>query len=364
VPNDQNSGKLNGTKKKVRSNGCLKSQSQEYFELWSLGSNDVESHSVAEQTDLPLEEEPTPQSSSSFKYHRPLERSWPPKRDLKVNRHSLEDFSFDIIDIDEQLFYGASNLSGMEFPSGEFFERNNKKQKNEKFGKVSIQMETLSDPPPETDGSLAESLRGSKLLNDSPDSIPKHLKGKPTVALRSDQIAQTDLSFDPDLAVAQETVSKLFSTDEAMPEASIRPHRPLTRALSTGKSAASNNYNFEDIPMNGLEVNGVGRSTFLNSLSPRQRSPPSGSSTRSGSPLDSSSPDRISPIITVIHPKPIRPQPRPLTVRFLSDIFGSRHLISFLGLSESWRLWARSVVTIFDLSANAHSPSAAASGRR
>ncbi|KXJ78450.1 hypothetical protein RP20_CCG004597, partial [Aedes albopictus] len=46
------------------------------------------------------------------------------------------------------------------------------------------------------------------------------------------------------------------------------------------------------------------------SLSPCARSPPSGSSTRSGSPLEHS-PDRSSPVI--MHPKPIRPQPRPLT---------------------------------------------------
>jgi E3 ubiquitin-protein ligase HECW2 len=306
----------------------LKSHSQDYFELWSL--NDEPDGQCLEQNEFADVQPSHSRSSPMFKYHRPLERSWPPKRDLKTNRHSLEDFNFDIIDIDEQLFYGA-NLSGIDFSPGEFFERN-KKQKNEKFGKSSIKMDNLMDPPlatPETDGSLSDSLslRGSKVSNNSIENTPKHLKGllKHTVTLRSDQIAQTDLSFpDPDLAVAEETVAKLFSCDEPMPETStaIRPHRPLTRALSNGKgkqmagaaaAAAVNHYNFDEIPMNGVETNG--RSTFLNSLSPRQRSPPSGSSTRSGSPLDSlSSPDRVSPIITVIHPKPIRPQPRPLTV--------------------------------------------------
>ncbi|XP_055685027.1 E3 ubiquitin-protein ligase HECW2 isoform X2 [Lutzomyia longipalpis] len=94
----------------------------------------------------------------------------------------------------------------------------------------------------------------------------------------------------------------------------IKPHKPLTRQLSNGKSKFHPN-GFISATEQELSFDEENQHYMLcRKLSPhRPRSPPSGSSTRSASPLDNvmSSPEgAASPIV---HQKPFRPQPRLLT---------------------------------------------------
>ncbi|KXJ73335.1 hypothetical protein RP20_CCG016042 [Aedes albopictus] len=66
----------NGTKKKVRPNGSLKSSpSQEYLQIWTTASGDVEA-----VKGIPVQKQVT---SPTIQVHRPLERSWPPKHQRK-----------------------------------------------------------------------------------------------------------------------------------------------------------------------------------------------------------------------------------------------------------------------------------------
>lgn len=97
---------VNGTKKKIRPNGCVKSTSQDlYGFIWQ---------SVQENESTPTL---LVRRSPPNKHHRPLERSWPPKNFQSAS----DEFSFDIIDTDEQFSTPNEEPNGLDFIPGEFF---------------------------------------------------------------------------------------------------------------------------------------------------------------------------------------------------------------------------------------------------
>jgi hypothetical protein len=158
-------------------------------------------------------------------FHRPLERA-----SNKSQRNSLDGFSFDIVDTDDQ------------------------------------------DPDP-----LITGIDFIELCEKKPKKIEEL---PPLEPIMKDPV-------DPETEEMEEGASALQEPEEPV----IKPHRPLSRCLSNGKSPQ-----FSGEPSN-LNI---------------RRSPPlSGNSTRSASPLESmSSPDRVSPVLAK---QILRPQPRPLT---------------------------------------------------
>ncbi|XP_062701496.1 E3 ubiquitin-protein ligase HECW2-like isoform X1 [Aedes albopictus] len=303
----------NGTKKKVRPNGSLKSSpSQEYLQIWTTASGDVQA-----VEGIPVQKQAT---SPTIQVHRPLERSWPPKHQRKQQlQQGSEEFSFDIIDTDEQSIAEAST-SAVEFAPGEFFDQNPKQLRHEKVARVIKQpLEGINEgaplATPETDGSLSDNtpLRLGRLdRNANPDIETVAEVAEPSASSIKPLLRKTcraDYSF-PDMD-QQPSCSNESTTIELGAEQNIKPHRPLTRTLSNGRNKHTVN---GPLLTSDLIVGEPIRATHvifpIQSLSPCARSPPSGSSTRSGSPLEHS-PDRSSPVI--MHPKPIRPQPRPLT---------------------------------------------------
>ncbi|CAO1390080.1 unnamed protein product [Diamesa serratosioi] len=148
----------NGTKKKVRPNGnCFleSNPAQDYYQLWNLTNCRTEEHELNDGI------------TAIVNYHRPLERSYPPPQAHKNQKISSEDFSFDIIDTDEQDFGTDNLISGIDLGVIEISELEHK-QHNDKKLKVKNQLEELIEniPPlatPETDGSLSE-ITPSKLL--------------------------------------------------------------------------------------------------------------------------------------------------------------------------------------------------------
>ena len=144
----------NGTKKKIRPNCCyMKSPVQEY-QLWDLRNQPEVSR--AEGSDL----------TAFVNYHRPLERSFPPTTPSKLlkSKHTIEEFSFDIVDTDEQQFLGSDNLvNGIDFIELCEFDSHRKKEKRPHI------FEDLNIPPlavfdSETDGSLSENTPSKFLL--------------------------------------------------------------------------------------------------------------------------------------------------------------------------------------------------------
>lgn len=272
-------------KKKIRPNGSIKSPPDEYYNIWQ----------ATESLETPV--------IDTAKLHRPLERSWPP-RYPKTASYKEEEFSFDIVDTDEQYFAQSDLATGIDidFVPGEFYEENAKSKVNKVKKSLEELIESAPLATPETDGSISENTP-MRLAENATDGTPVRTKS----GARS-KISVHNYQFPEDVNA---------NTNKKNENVVLRPHKPLARTLSNGTTKLNNGFATANIPF--VDAENVGETSNRSSLiaripSPRQqaRSPPSGSSTRSGSPLDlSSSPDRISPVI--IHPKPIRPQPRPLT---------------------------------------------------
>lgn len=276
----------------------------------------------------------TPRRSPPGK-HRPLERSWPPKSS-SINSGS-DDFTFDIIDTDEQVEQ-FSTPNEIDFVPGEFFKGATSSSITSENNDVletslgTINPENLSAPLRSNNSDMSE-------LNN--DASPVHSK-KPIVKKKlrlSDKMVQCDQFKFPDdqppivmfplnddpapsygnivsaSSLNTPTISASFETNTMAPVLPIKPHKPLVRTLSNGKTRHNllNGYNdlmegASNCPLEFTVANFMTRS-----LSPRARSPPSGSSTRSQSPHDAlASPDRGSPN-NLAYPKPLRPQPRPLS---------------------------------------------------
>ncbi|KAH8356204.1 hypothetical protein KR200_006948 [Drosophila serrata] len=175
-------------------------------------------------------------------HHRPLERSWPPRalgRDLKLQG---DVFQFDILDTDERLAQCEEMAQG----SG------------------STNSSPLATPPVRFKPLLKKKIGPDSYINTiSAQKVPAH----------------QNYEF-PSFPSSSGVGSGSSSSPNSLQFPYLRQHRPLTRALSNGKASSSE----EQASPRLL-------------LSPkRQRSPPSGCSTRSASPLDLSvSPEQHSP---------------------------------------------------------------------
>ncbi|XP_055616369.1 E3 ubiquitin-protein ligase HECW2 isoform X1 [Toxorhynchites rutilus septentrionalis] len=317
TPTSQEEPTSNGAKKKVRSNGSLKSSpSQDYLHVWNPAPRDEQ-----------IVENPSEEVVPINQIHRPLERSWPPKHYHKQRNQLLkqgsEEFSFDIVDTDEQS-YGTGPESGglgVDFTPGEFFDQTPKQVRHEKVTRVIKQaLEDITESAPlatpETDGSLSDNTplrlgRGHLYCaNADVASEVAAVSSSDVAKLPLRKTVRTEFSF-PERDSQPTCSNEPLLAEGGSETRTVKPHRPLARTLSNGKNKH---------PPNGP----IGTGDFLvgdpakachiifpiQNLSPRTRSPPSGSSTRSGSPLENS-PERCSPVI--MHPKPVRPQPRPLT---------------------------------------------------
>ncbi|XP_063706848.1 E3 ubiquitin-protein ligase HECW2 [Culicoides brevitarsis] len=319
---------VNGTKKKIRPNGCVKSTSQDlYGYIWKSAQEDDTSTPTISM-----------RRSPPNKHHRPLERSWPPKNFQSIT----DDFSFDIIDTDEQFSTPNEEPNGLDFIPGEFFTPIKQKSKQVHQLQANVVDENAPLATPEKDASSLGESASSKNIISSRDPLealnvetsPKQKRALIKKKLRlSDKMVQCEeFRFPPEEPVMKATASTSTNTVQTVPilvtghdvaaqTTPLKPHKPLVRTSSNGKNRhLLNGYNLDAGILDvagcslGFEASGgLAASVVARSLSPHARSPPSGSSTRSQSPLDSlSSPDRGSPIMT-IYPKPVRPQPRPLS---------------------------------------------------
>lgn len=283
---------MNGTKKKIRANGSVihKSpslSSQDYYAIWTAHS-------------------PSPCGAVS---HRPLERSWPP-RIAQGNKSNPESFTFDIVDTDEPLFgpVEAIDCDQVDFIPGEFYaERRYAGDGQAQKGAKIFVDENAPLATPETDGSLSDSnvmrlATATGARGGSPQTV-ETIKLKPLLKKRigPDNYISTILSQ----KVITTTINYNFPEDSQgsaqcvdtwpLNEVSaghercalkgefipLKPHKPLSRQFSNGNTSRyAQNGNIDEQNKHFA----LCRKPSLRS--PRQRSPPSGSSTRSASPLD------------------------------------------------------------------------------
>lgn len=304
----------NGTKKKVR-----KSPIQEY-QLWNL------TNCRTEETDLGG-------ITAIVNYHRPLERSYQPSKNLSATLDP-DDFGFDIIDIDELRFANEAKSEAQ----GIDYVENVKSAKKPTIEQI---IENIQPPlaTPETDGSLSENTPSKILLKRQlASSKESSAEGTPKASKILGAINENAFIDKAEFNFADDASSNIYlpqnylfsndniSCDEATAAPKpielfslIKPHKPLVRTLSNGKARFQQR--------NDLFVN-PGESAFDINLNVR-RSPTSaasGNSTRSASPLECvSSPDRNSPIIHQIRGRTLaRCPPTPThhrRIRSLSDGF-------------------------------------------
>lgn len=331
---------INGTKKKVRVNSGSKSPSisaHEYYTIWTAHSPCPDDEINGSAPPLPPRTVGSPLGKAPPAAHRPLVRSWPSRtmpRNLKPNTDS---FSFDIVDTDEPQFgpVEATDFDQVDFIPGEFYEERRHAGDGQAHkvhanvtGCAGGAEENAPLATPETDGSLSECTR---LGGGVPTEI---IKLKPLLkkkigpdnyisTILSQKVVQTNYNFPPDNGYGVATTSSHSNCDDrvctegALNERCtlkgefipLKPHKPLSRQISNGCKYQS------------CSIDEQNKHFALcrkpSPRSPRQRSPPSGSSTRSASPLDQlSSPEgAASPVAPAAptHSKPIRPQPRILT---------------------------------------------------
>lgn len=265
----------NGAKKKIKMNG--KTPEPTDFNLWMAKecyeNNPVETvHPVVPETPL----------HTRRNHHRPLERAWPPGVNAPRNKKMSGDvFKFDIIDIDES-YELPSNGNG----NSHNVNRNRSPLVLEnESGEITSPLDFMGGATGMTEQVTVKPLIKKKI---GPDNYINTIMTK--------KVPVTDTSYDFPLSNGNEASGSDF----------FRQHRPLTRTLSNGSRPNPIVNTFQSPDCLGL------------ALSPRQlrqRSPPSGSSTRSVSPLENiSSPEGV----TSPSPSPIpknlgRPQPRLLT---------------------------------------------------
>lgn len=327
-----------GTKKKIRSNPTTKSSPtrQDYYSIWTARESfdkNVDGSDLNENEKAP----PLPPRQDQAS-HRPLERSWPP-RISRVNKpqpqkpspqsqpqqHQQQQrqsqapnenvFQFDIIDIDDPV-NGVNDVAPEfhenDFIPGEFFKGNSLGPRMNKEREECAPLAT-----PETDGSSEINI-----LKSGPSKTPENMILKPLLKKKigPDNYISTILTqkvIAPNSpknysfpstggsAASATTNNHLVNNSEnanATPCEIIplKPHRPLTRQLSANNAQTSSFDSSNDSSkyatnhdenINRQQHFTLCRKPSLRS-SPRQRnqmtpsSPPSGSSTRSVSPLD------------------------------------------------------------------------------
>ena len=299
--NNQEKEPRNGTKKKVR-----KSPIQEY-QLWN--------NCHTEETNFGG-------ITSIVNYHRPLERSYP-QTSKNLRPQDSDDFRFDIIDTDE--YTSESVAQGINYLDG---------VKDDKKPSIEQITENIHPPlaTPETDGSLSENTPSKILLKRQlANSKDSSTEGTPKTSKILGAINENAFIDKEEFNFADDGSSNiripqhyLFSNEIALHEASaasqfslIKPHKPLVRTLSNGKSR----FHLRNELLNPGELS-------LDANLNVRRSPTSGLSTRSASPLECiSSPERSSPIIHQLRGRTLaRCPPTPThhrRIRSLSDGFSA-----------------------------------------
>ncbi|XP_036222479.2 E3 ubiquitin-protein ligase HECW2 isoform X1 [Bactrocera oleae] len=215
--------------------------------------------------------------------HRPLERSWPPRAVGKDLNMQCDVFKFDILDIDEKMdSLGAIGCSSAEGYSSATSSTNNSP------------LLLLNNGPPTSTSPQYDLPSGT--INQTPVKFKPLIKKKigpdsyiNTITTKKVPASET-YEF-PTFPVKDNSNANVTNATTANQFPHIRQHRPLTRVLSNGKGPVPcNALNYDD-----LAVGGTHSPRLL--LSPkRQRSPPSGCSSRSASPLDLNlSPETSSP---------------------------------------------------------------------
>lgn len=351
----------NGTKRKIRSSNSLKSPQstcdpatdQEYYSIWTAREGYEPNTDVNKLPDeLYIDDIDTtgapplpPRTAPGSFMHRPLERSWPPRisRNNKPVSVGSDSFTFDIIDTDEPAVTGnVPDQDRVDFIPGEFFEERIYAGDGQANKLLRNRDECAPLATPETDGSLSENNvlrlagpRPAEIVQLKPLLKKKIGPDNYISTILTQKVIQSNsvpnYSFPTD-EMAGPTKERLNAdpllnsggsgnlNGEFIP---LKPHKLLSRQLSNGSSTRNTSSldnpgcstsNFR-INAND-ETNGhfvLCRKPSLRS--PRQRSPPSGSSTRSASPLDHNitpSPEgAASPLIQ--NNKIIRPQPRVLS---------------------------------------------------
>jgi E3 ubiquitin-protein ligase HECW2 len=325
----------NGTKKKVRPNGCFIKSPIQDIELWKIAELSTK------ETDLGSG------LTAIVNFHRPLERSFPPKN-FKTPFEN-DDFGFDIIDIDEL---------GISDSSSTVLELNNSSNKERKFDRKPTIEQIIENihPPlatPENDCSLSEIINTpSKLLlkrtlaSSKESSIEGTPKSSKILGAINENVFlscnKEKFDFADDLSIGAPefrqnnmlaienlqdvpNVSNTKSLSEHMPL--VKSHRPLVRTLSNGKARHFQQRNELTIGHNPGDL-------FLDCKFSVRRSPTSGTTTRSASPLEvASSPDLNSPNRVTRNSRQLaRCPPTPThtrRIRSLSDGFStSRNLFS------------------------------------
>lgn len=335
---------LNGAKKKIRSNGTLRTGlvmdeplQPEYYNIWTASecyehnpeeevTDDVAGASALVAPSLP----PRSTCAENRTFHRPLERTSP-----RIARHHYpnEAFPFDIVDTDDpncSSYEAAPETDCVDFIPGEFFEER-RHAGDGQVNRVSRQREENAAPlaTPETDGSLSDTnvlrMGGPLKMPLEPGKLRPLVKRKigpdnyiSTIltqkVIQSANQGNNNYSFPTPGPNHERIVGEGASNESnnlAMEQLPQKAHKPLSRQLSNGKSRQngqenSNGSGSSMVSVSMRNINGrignngddVNRHFALcrkpSPHSPRQRSPPSGSSTRSPSPTDfgaSSSPE-------------------------------------------------------------------------
>ncbi|XP_044734681.1 E3 ubiquitin-protein ligase HECW2 isoform X2 [Chrysoperla carnea] len=221
----------NGTKKKIRHNGNLKSPGGEYIPIWMSNTKEIDK---SYGSVYPLQDNSDGDDSYSLdiapplppraSLHRPLERSHafpvPPvvprhqkPKKTSTNQKPEDTFGFEMIDIDEQLTKVGPEM---------FLITNS----------IAAPLAT-----PETDGSLSESFPTPKKKLLSNQNTPRHVRSK---TIGCDNYITTVLaksakeSFNKSLP-SQEMLDSLensLSSKSVETTDDVNPHRPLSRQLS------------------------------------------------------------------------------------------------------------------------------------
>lgn len=342
-----------GTKKKIRANPTTKSSPnrQDYYSIWTARES---FDKCSDGSDLNENAPPLPPRQNPAS-HRPLERSWPP-RISRVNKPQPQApnenvFQFDIIDIDDPV-NGANDVApehGVDFIPGEFFKGNSLGPKMNKEREECAPLAT-----PETDGSSETHILKNGPTKPTENVILKPLLKKkigpdnyistiltqkvnapnsprnycfPSVGIGSSGVSGDGGSCGagPSAATANNLVNNSESANvtpfESIP---LKPHRPLSRQLSANNAQTSfDSANDSSKYATNSHHDEMNRQHFTlcrkpSLRSPRQRSPPSGTSTRSVSPLDhivvsSSSPEGAGSPLAQINKVPHHRHSRSLT---------------------------------------------------
>lgn len=195
--------------------------------------------------------------------HRPLERSWPPRAVGRDFRLQGDVFKFDILDTDDTLdiYGGSGGVNGYgsnpnSTNNSPLYLLNSANSSNSSNSSPQYELNATPSPPAMKFKPLIKKKIG-------PDSYINTITTKKVPASETYEF--------PAFPTKENTSNTQFPQTPPT-SSSLRQHRPLTRTLSNGKSAYE-------------ERQSQSPSRLM--LSPkRHRSPPSGCSTRSASPLD------------------------------------------------------------------------------